>query len=36
MNSVPIRVLEFWRKERGDWERVPAFEVESACEWADA
>lgn len=36
MNSVPIRVLEFWRKERFDWERVPAFEVESACRWADA
>ena len=28
MNSVPRRVLEFWRNDRFDWERVPELEID--------
>lgn len=27
MNSVPIRVVEFWTRHHFDWQRVPAHEV---------
>lgn len=37
MNAIPERVVWFWRMTAAhEWERVPAFEVESACRWADA
>jgi len=44
MNSVPRRVLQFWRRSRPpaqnevaaglQWERVQELEIEVACEWA--
>ena len=35
MNSIPRRVLQFWRKDqRHEWERVPELEVQLECEWA--
>jgi hypothetical protein len=27
MNCDDIRVLEFWQRDRFDWERVPALEI---------
>lgn len=35
MNSVPRRVLEFWKRDRMNWERVPELEVEIECDWWD-
>jgi hypothetical protein len=38
MNSVPRKVLEFWRDDLtgvGDWQRVPELERDIACDWAD-
>lgn len=36
MNSIPRRVLQFWRKSMDTYEfkRVPELEVELECEWA--
>lgn len=34
MNSVPRKVLEFWRRDRFDFERVPDLEREIDCGWA--
>jgi len=34
MNSIPHRVLEFWRHEAFDWKRVPELEVDCFPEWA--
>jgi len=34
MNSTPVKVLEFWRRNRVDWERVPELEIAIECEWA--
>lgn len=36
MNSIPIRVLEYWSRENPllDWQRDPALEVEITPEWA--
>lgn len=28
MNSVPVKVVEFWRREQFEWERVPELEVD--------
>jgi len=37
MNSVPRRVLQFWRRGgRFEWVRVPGLERSIECEWADA
>jgi hypothetical protein len=33
MNSVPRRVLQFWRGEAGEWTRDASLEVEIDCEW---
>jgi hypothetical protein len=35
MNSVPLRVLRFYRREpkRDRWQRVPELEKDVACEW---
>ena len=39
MNSVPLRVLEFWmfgdRARASKWKRVPDLEREIKCDWAD-
>ena len=36
MNSVPVRVLEFWENQRGhDWVRVPLLEAEVRADWDD-
>lgn len=35
MNSIPVRVIEFWRKERFDWVREASLEVEVTPEWAE-
>lgn len=43
MNSVPMRVLEFWRHPEAypqdpnapRWERVPSLEIEVTPEWAE-
>ena len=36
MNSIPRRVLQFWRKAENlfDFERVPELEVDIECKWA--
>ena len=35
MNSVPLRVHEFWRRESyGEWKRISEKEKEVECEWA--
>lgn len=34
MNSVPVRVVEFWQRDSIDWERRPELEREIACDWA--
>jgi hypothetical protein len=35
MNSVPLRVLEFWDRTVGlDWQRIPDLQREIECEWA--
>lgn len=28
MNSIPIRIKEFWKREDFEWERVPDLEIE--------
>ena len=28
MNSEPLRVLEYWRKDKFDWQRDPALEID--------
>jgi len=35
MNSVPIRVIEFWHRnaQTYDWERRSELEIEMDCEW---
>lgn len=35
MNSVPVRVLEFWRRGPGnrEWERVSEYEVDITPDW---
>lgn len=38
MTSIPRRVLEFWTQDEKavwEWHRVPAFEVEIHCGWAE-
>jgi len=37
MNSIPERVLEFWKQTHAlvEWERVPELEVEIKYEWAE-
>lgn len=35
MNSVPKRVLQFWRRERSQWVRVPELEREIKCSWGE-
>lgn len=37
MNSVPVRVLQFWRRPRagGGWERVPELEKDVPPDWID-
>lgn len=35
MNSVPIRVLEFWERPWIDWIRRPELERAIACDWDD-
>lgn len=34
MNSVPLRVLEFWQRDAGDWARRADLEQPIDCEWA--
>lgn len=34
MNSVPVRVLEFWRQAKMEWERAPELEIALGPEWA--
>lgn len=34
MNSVPRRVLQFWRRTRPEWERVSGLEIEIDPDWA--
>jgi hypothetical protein len=33
MNSVPRRVLQFWRRTRPEWDRVPELEIEIDPDW---
>ena len=33
MNSVPLKVLEWWHRENMAWMRVPEKEVEIDCAW---
>lgn len=35
MNSVPVRVIEAWKKEFLDWERVPELERDIKCDWME-
>jgi hypothetical protein len=36
MNSIPRRVLEFWRKDsKFNWERAHELEVDLDCDWAN-
>lgn len=37
MNSVPRRVVQFWRRDtpRDDWRRDPSLEIAIDCEWAE-
>ncbi len=35
MTSVPVRVVEFWRRERFDWVRVPELEIAVTADWAE-
>lgn len=35
MTSIPIGVLEFWRKERAEWGRVPEAECPQDPDWID-
>lgn len=37
MNSIPIRVLEYWRQDDPlhDWERDPSLEVKLVCDWME-
>lgn len=34
MNSVPLKVLQFWRRDKLEWKRVPELERKIDCEWA--
>lgn len=34
MSSVPLRVLEFWQRNAGDWTRRADLEKSIDCEWA--
>lgn len=34
MNSIPLKVLEFWQRNRHEWERVPGLEVDVIPDWA--
>lgn len=35
MNSIPRRVLQFWRRTELSWGRVPELEVPIDCDWWD-
>lgn len=34
MTSIPLRVVEWWEREDGEWFRRPEREVEIECPWA--
>jgi hypothetical protein len=34
MNSIPVRVLEYWKREGFVWVRVPELEIEITPDWA--
>ena len=35
MNSIPRRVLEFWLRDKFDWERCAELEIDIHCGWAE-
>ena len=35
MNSIPIRVLQFWMREHLGWERIPKLEADLWPDWMD-
>lgn len=34
MNSIPLRVIEFWQKQYLEFVRLPEYERKNECEWA--